>query len=118
MRSDSVSLVIPGRNCSRTIRECLNAVVPLLSDPRNRLGEIIFVDDGSTDDTARIVAEFPVRYLKGPGGGPGAARNIGWRAATSPLIWFIDSDCVAEPDALPLLLAKIDNAQVAGVGGS
>ncbi len=92
--------------------------MPLVSQSGNRLAEIIFVGDGSTEDTAKIVAEYPVRMEKGPGGGPGAARNIGWRAATTPLVWFIDSDCVAEPDALVLLLAKMNDARVAGVGGS
>jgi cellulose synthase/poly-beta-1,6-N-acetylglucosamine synthase-like glycosyltransferase len=112
----SVSLVIPGRNCARTIRACLDAVVPLLG--QDGLNEIIFVDDASTDDTAEIVRQYPVRYIVGDGRGRGSARNIGWRTAESPLVWFIDSDCVAEPDALRLLLPHLDDSRVAGVGGS
>ncbi len=115
---DGVSLVIPGKNCSRTIRECLGAVVPMLSVPGGRLREIIFVDDGSTDDTPRIVAEYPVRILQGTAGGPGAARNVGWRRATQPLIWFIDSDCIARPDSLELLLVRMDGDRCGAVGGS
>jgi glycosyltransferase involved in cell wall biosynthesis len=114
-----VSLVIPGKNCVRTIRQCLDAVVPMLSRLECRLTEIIFVDDGSTDDTARIVAGYPiVRFLQGPAGGPGAARNVGWRAAKGELVWFIDSDCIAEPDALVILLKHFDSPRVAAVGGS
>lgn len=113
----SVSLVIPGRNCQRTIRACLEAVLPLLE--RGELAEILFVDDASTDDTAAIVAQYPqVTYIAGDGQGRGAARNIGWQQATSDLIWFIDSDTVAEPDALARLLPHLDDPQVAGVGGS
>ena len=113
----SVSLVIPGRNCSRTITACLSAVTPLLA--RGELAEIIFVDDGSTDDTARKVAEFPeVKLISGQGGGAGAARNLGWRAATSDLVWFIDSDTVAEPDALMRLLPHLEQEQVVAAGGS
>jgi glycosyltransferase involved in cell wall biosynthesis len=111
-----VSLVIPGRNAVRTLRPCLDAVVPLLK--QGVLSEILFVDDGSTDETAQLVSEYPVRYLKGEGKGPGYARNLGWRAAGTPLVWFIDSDCVAEPDALPLLLPSFENPAVAGAGGS
>jgi glycosyltransferase involved in cell wall biosynthesis len=116
MMGSEVTLVIPGRNAAGTIESCLRAVVPLLQ--QGLLHEILFVDDGSTDDTATIVDRFPVRRLPGTGSGPGAARNIGWRAATTPLVWFIDSDCVAEPDALELLLQHMDGSELAGVGGS
>ena len=116
MSNNEVSLVVPGRNCAGTIRDCLSAVVPLLEN--TPLGEIIFVNDGSTDDTDRIVADFPVTSLTGAGRGAGAARNIGWRAARGPLVWFVDSDCVAEPDALILLLPHLNDRKVAGAGGS
>jgi len=115
---ENVSLVIPGRNCGGTIRPCLEAVAPLLAAPASRLDEILFVDDGSTDDTPEIVAQFPVTLIRGTGTGPGAARNLGWRAARNPLIWFVDSDCVAEPDALRLLLPHISDPAVGGVSGS
>lgn len=118
MNDPTVSLVIPGRNCARTIRQCLDAVVPLKEQSDSALREIIFVDDGSTDDTADIIADFPVTYFKGTGRGPGAARNIGWHAAACPLVWFVDADCVAEPDALSLLLPHMDDPIVGGVGGS
>lgn len=74
-----VTLVIPGRNAAATVRACLDSVVPLLES--GQLTEIIFVNDGSTDGTEAIVAEYPVRQLQGAGEGPGAARNRGWRAA-------------------------------------
>ena len=102
MSMELVSLVIPGRNCARTIGQCLQAVTSLQDS--SRLGEILFVDDGSTDETADLVAKFPVTYVRGNGKGPGAARNIGWRTAGHPLVWFVDSDCIAQPDALELLL--------------
>ncbi len=116
MNDETVSLVIPGRNCAKTIGPCLEAVVPMLAG--SRLGEIIFVDDGSTDETREIVRRYPVTLLAGSGTGPGAARNAGWRAAKHPLIWFVDSDCVAEADALDLLLPPMDHAPVGGVSGS
>ncbi len=116
MGNKAVSLVIPGRNCGETIGQCLEAVVPLLE--RSPLREIVFVDDGSTDDTAAIVAGFPVLSVRGTGSGPGAARNIGWRTAQNPLIWFVDADCVSQPDALDRLLPHLADPQVGGVSGS
>ena len=112
----AVTLVIPGRNCSTTIGPCLDAVTPLLN--REELDEIIFVDDGSTDGTAEIVAQYPVRCVPGPCRGPGGARNVGWRLAETPLVWVIDSDCVAADDALARLLPYLENTEVVGVGGS
>jgi GT2 family glycosyltransferase len=111
-----VTLVIPGRNAARVLRSCLEAVTPLLE--RGELAEIIFVDDASTDDTAAIAARYPITCLRGRGDGPGAARNLGWRSARTPLVWFIDSDCVAAPDALSRLRPHLRDDQVAAVGGS
>jgi GT2 family glycosyltransferase len=59
-----------------------------------------------------------VRVVQGVGGGAGAARNLGWQAATGELVWFIDSDCVAEPEALARLLWHLESDNVVGVGGS
>ncbi len=111
-----VSLVIPGRNAEATLAPCLASVVPLLES--GQLREILFVDDGSTDGSAEIASSYPVRLIRGPGGGPGAARNRGWRASESALIWFIDADCVAEPEALAILRQSIDQPGVGGAGGS
>ncbi len=113
-----VCLVIPGRNCAATIRQCLEAVVPALEDEESPLGEIIFVDDGSSDETASFVSAYPIHCLAGTGRGPGAARNIGWRAAKGALVWFVDADCVAEPDTLPLLLPHLRDSKAGGVSGS
>jgi glycosyltransferase involved in cell wall biosynthesis len=111
-----VSLVIPGRNVAGTIKRCLESVVPLLG--RSGLEEIIFVDDGSVDTTAEIVQNYPVLYVWQEAQGPGAARNTGWRAAKSELIWFLDADCIAEPDALSILLEHMKTPQIVGAGGS
>ncbi len=112
----AVSLVIPAHNAEGTVGVCLESVVDLLVD--GRLEEIILIDDGSTDDTAKLARGYPVCCLTTGGCGPAAARNAGWRAARGSIIWFIDSDCVAEPDALPLLLEHLKDPGVVAAGGS
>ncbi len=116
--SPRVSLVIPGRNCAETLRPCLEAVVQILRQPGTALAEILFVDDASTDDTAQVAAGYAIRVLTGKGLGAGAARNLGWRAAEHELVWFVDADCVARPDALDRLLPHLVDPKVAAVSGS
>ncbi|MEM9290218.1 MAG: glycosyltransferase [Acidobacteriota bacterium] len=120
----TVTLVIPGYNAEATLRPCLEAVLPLVEP--GLLERILFVDDGSTDQTPEILAEYgfqepdsvlPLVRLATSGLGPGGARNVGWRAATTEWVWFIDSDCVAEEGALERLLTEIEDG-VVGVGGS
>ena len=116
--SSSVSLVIPGRNCERTIDRCLSAVVAIQESCPDVLREILFVDDGSVDRTRALVEGHPVTLIPGSGQGPGAARNLGWRVATSSLVWFVDSDCVAHPEALETLLPHFDDSSVGAVSGT
>ena len=113
----SVSLVIPAHNEEEVLERCLASAVPLMAD--NQVAEILVVDDASTDRTAEIIRSFPqVTYVSGDGGGAGSARNLGFARAQHPLIWFVDADCVIEPDALSFLRPHMDDPEVGGVSGS
>jgi glycosyltransferase involved in cell wall biosynthesis len=113
----SIGLVIPGRNCGRTLERCLSAVVPLLAS--GELSEIIFVNDHSEDDTLERARSFPhVRIMDSAGEGAGAARNTGFRACSAELVWFIDSDCVPEPNALSRLRQSMAELGADVIGGS
>ncbi|MEN8375018.1 MAG: glycosyltransferase [Gemmatimonadota bacterium] len=116
MTSSSITLVIPGRNTALTLHACLKAVVPYLGS--GLLREIMYVDDGSTDQSSAIAAAYPARVLDAGGLGPGGARNVGWKAASTDLVWFIDADCVARPGALEALQAHLRAPAVGGAGGS
>jgi cellulose synthase/poly-beta-1,6-N-acetylglucosamine synthase-like glycosyltransferase len=57
--------------------------------------------------------------LSSGGRGPGAARNLGWRATERDLVWFVDADCVPEPDSLRFLVERLDaDPALAAAGGS
>ena len=112
----AISLVIPGRNCERTIGECVRAAVAACGCVER--AEVIYVDDHSADASAAVAAAAGATVLPSPGRGAGAARNAGWRAAQHSLVWFVDSDCVAAPDALKLLLEHMEDEAVGAVSGA
>ena len=85
-----VSVVIPVYNGSEFISETISSV---LSQEFTDY-EIIVVDDGSTDNSAEIIASFSekVRYFKKANGGQASARNTGILNALGKYIAFLDAD--------------------------
>jgi len=87
-----VSVVIPAYNCEDTIAQTLDAIT---KQQYEGAIEIIVVDDGSTDQTANIIKNFPnVIYVFQPNAGPAAARNRGFKNSKYDFVFFTDSDCV------------------------
>ena len=77
--------------------------------------EIIVVDDGSVDHPERVACRFDAaRCIRQPNAGLSAARNTGWRAATSEFVVFLDADDRLLPDALAANLRRLDAAPAAG----
>jgi glycosyltransferase involved in cell wall biosynthesis len=109
-----ISIVIPVHNAGKTIEKCLKS----LSELDYPDYEVIFVDDGSTDDTADICAAHEwVRLIRQDKGGPGKARNAGIAAARGEVIAFTDGDCIVEREWLKELAQGFAEEDVAGVGG-
>ncbi|MGW0507534.1 glycosyltransferase family 2 protein [Micromonospora sp. NPDC003241] len=111
----TVSVIVPTHNSAKTLGACLAAV----HRQRHPVTEVIVVDDASTDDTRAVARRFPCRLLvTDHNAGPAAARNRGIRAATGDLMFFLDSDCAPEPDALGNALAVLrEQPDVACVHG-
>ncbi|MCK4622644.1 MAG: glycosyltransferase family 2 protein [Desulfuromonadales bacterium] len=85
-----VSVIIPAYNAGSFIAEILSSVLAQTYRPL----EIIVVDDGSQDDTARKAAECgaEIRVIRQENAGPSAARNTGIQTAKSEWIAFLDAD--------------------------
>jgi len=94
----TLSVIIPVRNSSGSLRRCLQAV--LASSYVDY--ECIVVDDSSTDDTVAMAREFPVRLIVLSDGpyGPGYARNRGAEVAQGDILLFVDSDVLITPDTI------------------
>ncbi len=115
MNNTQISVIIPAYNAERTIRKALQAIQNQVGDLK---AEIIVVDDGSTDDTRKIVSEMPdVKLLQQENSGPAAARNTGARAARGDILVFTDSDTVPHHDWLQNLTNPfLDQAIMATAG--
>jgi glycosyltransferase involved in cell wall biosynthesis len=85
-----VSVIIPTFNRGWVLKEAIDSVL----SQEFKDFELIVVDDGSTDDTGRILASYGQRLtvLRQPNRGVSAARNLGIGAAAGRLITFLDSD--------------------------
>ena len=98
-----ISCIMPTRNGERFIGAALESILAQAWRPL----EIIVVDDGSTDRSARIAANFgnPVRVVSHPVANPVLARNHGMQLAAGDFFCFIDHDDLYAPDKLDLQMA-------------
>jgi GT2 family glycosyltransferase len=113
-RYPRVSVVVCSYNSERTMEACL-ASLAALDYPDY---EVIVVNDGSTDRTLEISRGFPFcRIISQPNKGLSAARNVGAEAATGEIVAYTDSDCVADPDWLTYLVARMEAGNLAACGG-
>ena len=90
-----VSVVVPAYNCA----DCIGQAIDSILDQKYPFIEIIFVDDGSTDDTQKVLESYQNRItvLSQPNSGAAAARNTGLKSANGAYVSFLDSDDIWLP---------------------
>ncbi|MDG4766356.1 glycosyltransferase family 2 protein [Solwaraspora sp. WMMD406] len=92
-----VSVIVPNYNYARALGLCLTALRAQTYPDM----EIIVVDDRSTDDSVAVAESYGVRVVRTPvNGGPSVARNLGAANANGDILFFVDSDVAAKPDAV------------------
>ncbi|HEY8907956.1 MAG TPA: glycosyltransferase family 2 protein [Rhodoferax sp.] len=115
-----VSLVMCTRNRAAFLDGCLQALIRLKADVPF---ELVLVDNGSTDNTATILAEFasqqkmPVVLVSEPLPGVSQGRNAGIKAASGDVIAFTDDDCYPAENFLTAVLACFADKNLGYLGG-
>ena len=113
-RYPRVSVVVCAYNADRTMDQCLKSLEHLNYPDY----EVIVVNDGSTDRTLAISESYPYcKIISQVNKGLSVARNVGAEAATGEIVAYTDSDCVADPDWLTYLVAKMEYGGLMAVGG-
>ena len=100
-----ISVIVPVYNCAPYVERCIRSI---LEQTYSNL-EIICVDDGSSDDSGKILdvlacEDARIRVIHQKNTGASAARNAGIDVATGELITFVDSDDAIEPDMYETLI--------------
>ena len=90
-----VTVVIPCFNQAQFLPASIGSVLSQTTP----VGCVV-VDDGSTDDTARVAAGYGVRVIRQPNRGVSAARNAGLSATATEFVVFLDADDELLPDAV------------------
>lgn len=105
-----LTVIIPVYNVENYLGKCLDSVIyPELDDY-----EIILVNDGSTDASGSICADYAARYpalirvITTENGGIGRARDVGIDAAAGEYLLFLDSDDYLSHNAVPEMMELLD----------
>ena len=126
LRTDSVttkpyiSLVMCTRNRASSLDRCLQALGKLKADTPY---ELVLVDNGSSDDTAAVLAEFkrqqqtPVVLVSEPRPGLSHGRNAGIKAAKGDIVVFTDDDCYPAEGFLTAISHCFQDTSLGFLGG-
>ena len=110
-----ISVLICSYNGASTVDVCLSSMMKIRYPGEV---EIIFVDDGSTDNTQDILKKYPsVINIRQSNKGLSFARNVAMQAATGEIIVYTDSDCEGDEDWLYYIALALKRSKHVGLGG-
>ncbi len=108
MNSVLLSIILPVYNVETYLPACLDSILSQKADLSQV--EILAINDGSTDDSGRILSEYQQAHpslfhvFTTENHGVSHARNLGIAKASGTYLWFVDSDDLLAPDALEILM--------------
>ena len=112
MENALISIIVPVYNVQLYIKKCLDS---LCNQTYNNI-EIIIVNDGSTDESEKIILENfhdneKIKYYKKENGGLSSARNYGIRISKGKYLAFVDSDDYVNKDFIKDLYYAIEKTK-------
>ncbi len=114
--SVKLSVIMPVYNEAATIQTIVKKVLAV-----PEVFELVVVNDGSTDDTLKLLRKLKHKKLKifdKPNGGKGSAVRYGLAKASGSHVLIQDADLEYDPADIPLLLAPVQKGRVEVVYGS
>ncbi len=111
-----MTVIIPAYNCERDIAKCLDSILNQ-SYPREDF-EVIVVDNNSTDNTAKVIKKYNVKYALEKRQSSYAARNKGLSLAKGEILVFTDADCIPVKDWLTAYLDCFSKTGLKLIAGS
>jgi glycosyltransferase involved in cell wall biosynthesis len=120
-----ISFIVPVYNDEKTVGKAIASILSQRIPDREGVQnvepivEIIVVDDGSTEGSARVVRErFPeITLVTQPNGGEASALNEGLKHCTGNFVAIVEADVALYPGWLEILSAEFDDPFVMGAGG-
>jgi glycosyltransferase involved in cell wall biosynthesis len=112
MQKTTLSIVLPAKNEEESLKTLVPQIKQIVPD-----AEILVINDGSTDDTAKVSIDAGTKVFTHPySQGNGAAIKTGARNASGEIIIFMDADGQHNPEDIPLLLDKLNEGYDMVVG--
>lgn len=113
----TITVIMPAYNASHLLAQVLTPLLEMRT--AGEIDEVLVVDDRSTDDTAAAARAMGATVLVTPqNGGPGVARNLASEHAIGTILWFVDSDVIAQPGGAALIRRAFADPGVDAVFGS
>lgn len=113
----TITLIMPAYNAAHLMSQVLTPLLAMRA--AGEIDEVLVVDDRSTDDTAEVARAMGATVLVTPqNGGPGVARNLAAEQAQGDVLWFVDSDVIAQPGGPALIRRAFAEPGVDAVFGS
>lgn len=109
-----ISIIVPAFNVEPYIKRCIESICH--QDISPEMYEVIFINDGSTDDTLLEIKSqiskyktLNIKLIDKPNGGLSSARNAGLQYASGEYVWFVDSDDYIAHNCLSSIFRDINS---------